>query len=127
MSPSPITRYTPTHEWVRIEGDVATVGITDFAQAQLGDVVFVELPVPGTRVARGAAFGVVESVKAAVDLVAPLTGEVLTRNDVLADAPEAVNTAPLTGGWMITVRIADAAELADLLDEAAYEALVREE
>lgn len=127
MSPASTTRYTPTHEWVRVDGDVATIGVTDFAQHQLGDVVFVELPAPGTTVTRGSAFGVIESVKAAVDLIAPVTGEVLSRNDALADAPEAVNAAPLTEGWMITVRLANPGELAELLDEAAYEAVAHEE
>ncbi len=119
-------RYTKEHEWVRVEGDEATIGITKFAADQLGDVVFVELPAPGKALAQFATFGVVESVKAVSDLFAPLTGEVLARNDALEGAPELVNTDPYGGGWMLRVRIGDVAQLDALLDAAAYEQLAGE-
>jgi len=119
-------RYTKEHEWVRVEGDVATVGITDHAADQLGDIVFVELPAVGRTVEQFAAFGVVESVKAVSDLFAPLGGEVLEANEALAGAPESVNSDPYGAGWMIRIRLADPAQLDSLLDPAAYEALVAE-
>jgi glycine cleavage system H protein len=128
--PSPSDRkYTKEHEWVRVErgaqGDVADVGITDYAQRELGDVVFVELPAPGTQVKQGESFGVVESVKAASDLYAPLSGEVLEANGALADAPELVNKEPYGGGWMIKVRPADLGELDRLEDAGAYDSYVQ--
>ncbi len=119
-------RYTKEHEWVRVEGDTATVGITDFAADQLGDVVFVELPDPGRDLEQFAAFGVVELVKAVSDLFAPIAGEVVARNDALADRPELVNGDPYGEGWMVRVRLADADQLAELLDAAAYEELTAE-
>ncbi len=119
-------RYTKEHEWVRVDGDTATVGITDYAAEQLGDVVFVELPDPGRDLEQFAAFGVVESVKAVSDLFAPITGEVVARNDALADRPELVNGDPYGEGWMVRVRLADADQLAELLDAAAYEELTAE-
>jgi glycine cleavage system H protein len=119
-------RYTREHEWVRVEGDVATVGITDHAADQLGDIVFVELPAVGRTVEQFAAFGVVESVKAVSDLFAPLGGEVLEANEALAGAPESVNSDPYGAGWMIRIRLADPAQLDTLLDPVAYEALVAE-
>ena len=119
-------RYTKEHEWVRVEGDTATVGITDFAADQLGDVVFVELPDPGRALEQFAAFGVVELVKAVSDLFAPIAGEVVARNDALADRPELVNGDPYGEGWMVRVRLADADQLAELLDAAAYEELTAE-
>jgi glycine cleavage system H protein len=115
-------RYTKEHEWARLEGDVATVGITEYAQGELGDVVFVELPEVGRRLTQGDSFGVVESVKAASDLYAPVSGEVAEVNGKLQDSPELVNSEPLAGGWMIKVRVADRAELDTLMDAAAYEA-----
>jgi glycine cleavage system H protein len=128
--PSPADRkYTKEHEWVRVErgaqGDVADVGITDYAQRELGDVVFVELPAPGTQVKQGESFGVVESVKAASDLYAPLSGEVLEANGALADAPELVNKEPYGGGWMIKVRPSDLGELDRLEDAGAYDSYVQ--
>lgn len=113
-------KYTDTHEWVLADGDTATIGITEFAQEQLGDVVFVELPEPGTAVSKHQAFGVIESVKVAADLVAPVSGEVLTKNEALADAPELINSSPQSDGWIITVKLATEDELDDLLDEATY-------
>ncbi|HEX7949247.1 MAG TPA: glycine cleavage system protein GcvH [Candidatus Limnocylindrales bacterium] len=117
-------RYTKDHEWVRVEGDHATVGVTDFAAQQLGDVVFVDLPAIGKSVDQFATFGVVESVKAVSDLFAPIGGEVLEVNAALADRPELVNSDPFGDGWMIRLKIADAGHLAGLLDAAAYEQLV---
>jgi glycine cleavage system H protein len=122
MVPSDL-RYTKDHEWVRVDGDEATVGITEYAAGQLGDIVFVELPDVGRSLAQFAAFGVVESVKAVSDLFAPLTGEVTGANDALAGAPELVNSDPYGEGWMVKLRLATPAELDDLLDATAYDAL----
>ena len=117
-------RYTKDHEWVRVEGDEATVGITEYAAGELGDIVFVELPDAGKKLAQHATFGVVESVKAVSDLFAPLSGEVAATNDALAGAPELVNGEPYGGGWMIRIKLADPAEADGLLDAAAYDALI---
>jgi glycine cleavage system H protein len=119
-------RYTKEHEWVRLDGDLATVGITDHAADQLGDIVFVELPAVGTALRQLATFGVVESVKAVSDLFAPVGGEVVEVNDALARAPEVVNSDPYGAGWLLRVRVADPTEVEALLDPAAYEALVAE-
>jgi glycine cleavage system H protein len=119
-------RYTKEHEWVRVEGDVATIGITQHAADQLGDIVFVELPAAGRALEQFATFGVVESVKAVSDLFAPVAGEVVEANGALASAPEVVNSDPYGAGWMLRVRLADAAQVDALLDPAAYEALVAE-
>ncbi len=116
--------YTKDHEWVRLAGDVATVGITAFAAEQLGDIVFVELPDVGRALEQAATFGVVESVKAVSDLFAPVGGEVLERNDELASKPELVNSEPYEGGWMVRIRLADPAEIDRLLGPDAYDALV---
>ena len=125
MIPSDL-HYTKEHEWVRVEGDVATVGITQHAADQLGDIVFVELPEPGKRLEQFATFGVVESVKAVSDLFAPVAGEVLEGNAGLATTPEVVNSDPYGAGWMLRVRIAEPAQVGQLLDPAAYEALTAE-
>jgi glycine cleavage system H protein len=117
-------RYTKDHEWVRIEGDEATVGITAYAADQLGDIVFVELPDVGRTLAQAAAFGVVESVKAVSDLFAPVTGDVLATNGELTANPELVNSDPYGAGWMIKVRVGDAGQTAELLDADAYDALI---
>ncbi len=117
-------RYTKDHEWVRADGDLATVGVTAYAADQLGDIVFVELPDVGRSLDQFATFGVVESVKAVSDLFAPVSGEVVEANGALAASPELVNTSPYDGGWMIRVRIADAAQLEDLLEPDAYDALI---
>jgi glycine cleavage system H protein len=116
--------YTKDHEWVRVAGDVATVGITAFAAEQLGDIVFVELPDVGRMLKQAATFGVVESVKAVSDLFAPCGGEVVERNEELASKPELVNSDPYDGGWMIRVRLADPAEIDTLLGPDVYDALV---
>ncbi len=125
MVPSDL-RYTKEHEWIRVEGDVATVGITDHAATLLGDIVFVELPEPGRTLEQFAAFGVVESVKAVSDLYAPIGGEVVEANTVLATQPELVNSEPYGAGWMLKVRLVDAGQVEALLDSAGYEALVAE-
>ena len=119
-------RYTKDHEWVRIEGDEATVGVTQYAADQLGDVVFVDLPEVGRALEQHATFGVVESVKAVSDLFAPLAGAVTAVNDALATQPELVNSRPFGGGWMIRLRLADPAQGGTLLDPAAYEQLTSE-
>jgi glycine cleavage system H protein len=117
-------RYTKDHEWVRADGDTATVGVTAYAADQLGDIVFVELPDAGRSLEQFAAFGVVESVKAVSDLFAPVSGEVVEANAALAANPELVNTSPYEDGWMVRVRVADPAQLDDLLDAEAYDALI---
>ena len=117
-------RYTKEHEWVRVDGDEATVGITQYAADQLGDIVFVELPGAGRALDQFATFGVVESVKAVSDLFAPVSGEVTGANDALAGQPELVNSDPYAAGWMIRVRLADPGQLDELLDAAAYDALI---
>lgn len=116
-------KYTKDHEWVRVSGDVAEVGVTDFAQQQLGDVVFVELPAVGTALTAGQAFGTIESVKAVSELFAPVSGEVVAVNDDLVSRPETVNGDP-HAAWMVRVKVSDAAELASLLDADGYSALV---
>jgi len=119
--------YTEEHEWVLVEDDIITIGITDFAQDSLGDVVFVELPDVGAEVVAGKAFGVVESVKAVSDVYAPVSGEVVETNEELPDTPEVINTSPYEDGWMIKVRIADRSELDDLMDSDAYQAFVEDQ
>jgi glycine cleavage system H protein len=115
-------RYTADHEWLRLESDEAVVGITAFAAEELGDVVFVELPSVGRRLEKGQAFGVIESVKTASDLYAPLAGEVLAVNEALASQPELVNAEPYAAGWMLRLRLADPATIDGLLDAGAYRA-----
>jgi glycine cleavage system H protein len=116
------TRYTKSHEWVRIEGDTATVGISEHAQGQLGDVVFVELPVPGKQVSQGEQAAVVESVKAASEVYAPLTGEVTEGNTALEENPGLVNQSAEGEGWFFKLRLADPTEAEALMDRSAYEA-----
>lgn len=117
-------KYTVEHEWVRIAGDDAAVGITDFAQKQLGDVVFVELPEVGRTLAKDEVFGTIESVKAVSELFCPVAGEVVAVNDALAAHPESVNSQP-HDTWMIRVRMADPSELDALMDSTRYEALIK--
>jgi glycine cleavage system H protein len=116
-------RYTKDHEWVRLDGDQATIGVTDFAAGELGDVVFVDLPAVGRSLDQHATFGVVESVKAVSDLFAPVGGEVVEINPKLSDNPELVNSDPYGDGWMIRLRVADPGQVAALLDPSAYEGL----
>ena len=118
------TLYTTDHEWLRIEGDVATIGVTDYAQSQLGDVVFVELPKVGRGLKKAEAAAVVESVKAASDVYAPITGEVLEVNDAVVAEPALVNSDAADKAWFFRVRLADKSELDGLMDEAAYQAHV---
>jgi glycine cleavage system H protein len=117
-------RYTRDHEWVRVDGEQATVGITQFAADQLGDIVFVELPDAGRDLEMSKPFGVVESVKAVSDLFAPISGSVASTNDALASKPELVNSDPYGEGWMIKIAVADPTQFDDLLDGAAYDDLV---
>ena len=117
-------RYTKDHEWVRVDGEEATVGITEYAASQLGYIVFVELPDVARSLAQFAAFGVVESVKAVSDLFAPVSGEVTATNDALAGSPEQVNADPYGEGWMIRLRLTEPGEVDGLLDPAAYDELI---
>ncbi|MBU26279.1 MAG: glycine cleavage system protein H [Gammaproteobacteria bacterium] len=120
-------KYTREHEWIRIEGDTATVGVTFYAQEQLGDVVFVELPDADTSADQGTEVAVVESVKAASDIYAPVTGTIVESNAELSNRPELVNEDPENDGWFFKIKITDTSELEDLLDEADYQAFIQEE
>lgn len=117
-------KFTNDHEWLRIDGDIATVGITQYAQEQLGDLVFIELPAAGRELDRGAAAAVVESVKAASDVYSPLSGEITQVNESIVQEPGLVNSDPMGKGWLFKMKIADASEIEALLDEAAYQALL---
>lgn len=117
-------KYTKDHEWVRIEGDVATVGVTDFAQSELGDIVYVEVETVGDSLDREEVFGTVEAVKTVSDLFIPLTGEILEFNESLEDAPEKVNSDPYGDGWMVKIRIADESEIDDLLSAEEYKEVI---
>lgn len=119
-------KYTKDDEWVRVEGDTAVVGITDYAQDSLSDIVYLELPSAGDSFAKDETFGVVESVKAAADLLMPVGGEVTAVNDDLADTPETINSDPYGDAWMVKITIADAAELDGLMDADAYKAFLDE-
>ena len=118
-------KFSEEHEWIRVEGDVGTVGITAYAQEQLGDVVFVDLPQAGRKIAKGESVAVVESVKAASDIYAPVSGEVTESNAELANTPGDVNAEPMGKGWFFKVKLADKGELAGLMDETAYNAFVK--
>ena len=117
-------KYTQEHEWIRVDGEVGVVGITDYAQDRLGDVVYVELPALGRRVDKGAEAAVVESVKAASEVYAPVSGEVVAVNQALTDDPALVNSAAEGDGWFLKIKLADAGELAGLMDQAAYREFV---
>ncbi|MBO9350202.1 MAG: glycine cleavage system protein GcvH [Thermomicrobium sp.] len=119
-------RYTRTHEWVRVEGDVAVVGVTDFAQSELGDITYLELPEPGTVVKQGESMGVIESVKAASDIYAPVSGEVVEVNRSVVDSPELVNKSPYDEAWLAKIRLSAAEELERLMDAAAYRQFLTE-
>jgi len=119
-------KYTQEHEWIRLEGDIAYVGITDYAQEQLGDIVFVDIPTEGETLAAGDTFGTIEVVKTISDLFLPVSGEVLEQNEALADQPELVNTDPYGEGWLIKIKPAADADFGSLLDAEAYKALVNE-
>jgi glycine cleavage system H protein len=119
-------RYTKEHEWVKADGAIATIGITDYAQGELGDVVFVELPKVGAQIKAGESFGTIESVKAVSEIFAPVNGEVTEINPALHDAPETVNKDPHGAAWLIKVRMADPKAVASLMDAAAYESYIAE-
>ncbi len=117
-------KYTKDHEWINIEGDIATVGITDFAQGELGDIVYVEVETVDETLAQDEVFGSVEAVKTVSDLFIPLSGEIIEFNESLEDAPEKVNTDPYGDGWMVKIRINEPAQVDDLLSDADYKALI---
>jgi glycine cleavage system H protein len=119
-------RYTKQHEWTDVNGDVATIGITDYAQHELGDVVFAELPKVGAKVESGKSFGTVESVKAVSEIYSPVSGEITEVNDELKDNPEKINSDPHGTAWLVKVRLANPAEVKELMDAAAYEAFIAE-
>jgi len=117
-------KYTAEHEWIRVEGDEVVVGVTEFAQGELGDVVFIEIETEGETLSKGETFGTIEAVKTVSDLYMPLDGEVLEANPALEDAPELVNSEPFEGGWMLRVKMADPSQLDDLMSADEYEALI---
>lgn len=117
-------KYTKDHEWVRVEGDVATIGITDFAQGELGDIVYVEIETVGEELGKEEVFGTVEAVKTVSDLFMPITGAILEKNNAIDADPESVNKDPYGAGWMIKVRVVNPEELNELMDAAAYKALI---
>src|SRR5947199_8645062 len=119
-------RYTKEHEWINVEGGLATIGITDYAQHELGDVVFVELPKPGAKVTAGKSFGTVESVKAVSEIYSPVSGEVVESNSDLQNTPEKINSDPHTAAWLVKVRLANPAEVKSLMDSKAYEKFIAE-
>jgi len=119
-------RYSKDHEWVKVEGGTGTVGITDYAQSELGDVVFVDLPKVGTQLKAGQSLGTIESVKAVSEVYSPVSGEVTAVNDGLANSPEKVNQEPHAGGWLIKLKLSDPSEASALMDSAAYTAYVAE-
>jgi glycine cleavage system H protein len=118
-------KYSNEHEWIRVEGDVGTIGITNYAQEQLGDVVFVDVPAVGRKVTKGESVAVVESVKAASDIFAPASGEIVEGNDALANSPGDVNAEPMGKGWFFKIRLSNKSELDGLMDEAGYNAFVK--
>ena len=117
-------RYSKDHEWIRLDGDSVQIGITDFAQQELGDIVYVELPESGTEVKAGDTLGTIESVKAVSEIFAPVSGTVESANEALDEAPESINKAPHGDGWYCTIKLADASELDKLMDAASYEKLI---
>lgn len=119
-------KYTRTHEWVSVDGDIATIGITDYAQSELGDITYVELPPVGSTLGKSDSLGVIESVKAASDVYAPIGGEVVEDNTEVEGAPETVNASPFENAWLVRIRMSDPSELDGLLDAAAYEELLEE-
>ncbi|MBL7837931.1 MAG: glycine cleavage system protein GcvH [Bacteroidetes bacterium] len=117
-------KYTKEHEWISVDGDIATVGITDFAQGELGDIVFVEIETKGQTLSKDATFGTVEAVKTVSDLFMPVSGTITEVNPTLESSPETVNQDPYNAGWMVKIQLSNTAELNDLLDAAAYKALI---
>ncbi len=120
-------KYSEEHQWVQVEDGIALIGISDFAQEQLGEIVFLELPEVGDQLQSGKPYGVVESAKTVSDLYAPVTGDVIEINDELPDSPEIINGSPYEDGWLIKVKLVDPAELDDLLDAASYEEMIEDE
>ena len=120
-------RYTKQHEWIKVQGDTGTIGITDYAQQELGDVVFVDLPKVGAKISGGKSLGSVESVKAVSEIYSPVSGEVTETNPLLVDAPEKINTDPHNTAWLIKLKLTDPKEVASLMDAAAYEAYISEQ
>ncbi len=118
-------KYTKTHEWIKIEGDVGTVGISDFAQSQMGDIVFVDLPKPGTNVEKGKQVCVVESVKSASDVYSPVSGQIIEVNSELSNEPTLVNQDPFGKGWLFKIKISNNSQLSELLDKNAYEEFIK--
>jgi glycine cleavage system H protein len=118
-------KYSNEHEWIRVEGEVGSIGITNYAQEQLGDVVFVDVPAVGRKVTKGESVAVVESVKAASDIFSPVSGEIVEGNAALADSPGDVNAEPMGKGWFFKIRLSNKSELDGLMDEAAYDAFVK--
>src|SRR6478672_7502972 len=114
-------KYTRTHEWVSLDGDVATIGVTDFAQAELGDITYLELPEVGDSIALDQAFGIVESVKAANDIFSPIDGEVVARNDQALESPETINQSPYDQAWLVRVKVGDPGQLESLMSESEYD------
>ena len=119
-------RYTKEHEWIKVSGDSGTIGITDYAQHELGDVVFAELPAAGTKITTGQVFGTIESVKAVSEIYAPVSGEVIEANAALAGTPEIVNTDPHGAAWLIKIKLSNPGELSALMDAATYQAFISE-
>jgi len=117
-------KYTKDHEWIRVEDGTGVIGITDYAQGELGDVVFLELPVAGTKVEQGKQFGTIEAVKTVSDIFAPVSGEIVEINSALKDSPELVNKEPYSGGWMVKIKIENKSELSNLLDAAKYQEMI---
>lgn len=126
MSAPTDLRFTKTHEWVRLDGDVATIGITDYAQRELGDITYVELPEAGDSLSQNEPFGVVESVKAASDLYAPIDGEVVERNESLLSSPDLVNASPYDDAWLIKIKMTDPSQTAALMDPSTYDEFAAE-
>jgi glycine cleavage system H protein len=120
-------RYTKDHEWIKVQGDIGTIGITDYAQQELGDVVFVDLPKVSAKISAGKSLGSVESVKAVSEIYSPVSGEVTETNPLLIDAPEKINTDPHNTAWLIKLKLADPKEVAALMDAAAYQAYIAEQ
>ncbi len=119
-------KFTKTHEWIKTDGDTATVGITDYAQSELGEIVFVELPEPGSKFAAGDVLGTIESYKTVSDLVSPVSGEIIQLNSALADSPQLVNESSLDEGWMVKIKMDDPTQLDDLLNAEQYESVIKE-
>lgn len=117
-------KYTPEHEWIRVEGDEVVIGVTDFAQGELGDVVFIEIETEGETLAIGETFGTIEAVKTVSDLYMPVDGEIVKVNEALEDTPELVNSQPFGDGWMIRIKLSDLSQLDDLMSASDYEALI---